>query len=187
EEWAVERAAAPPQPMLPPSEAAPAAVETPEEMLKLVTILFAEIVASTALTPEEHRDRMRDYSAAIAPAIESEGGTIEKLAGDGIMAVFGVPTVHEDDPLRAVRAAWRMLHRLRRWNAGRVPGEALELRIGVGTGEALVSSADRHVTGDLINVAARLRLAAEPGTIVLAQRTARGGGSPLRRGGTRCG
>jgi DNA-binding SARP family transcriptional activator/class 3 adenylate cyclase len=169
---ALDLAPAPPQPT-PPSEAAPAAVETPEEMLKLVTILFAEVVASTALPPEEHRDRMRDYSAAIAPAIESEGGTIEKLAGDGIMAVFGVPTVHEDDPLRAVRAAWRMLHRLRAWNAGREPGETLQLRIGVGTGEALASSADRHVTGDLINVAARLRLAAEPGTIVVAERTAR--------------
>jgi class 3 adenylate cyclase/DNA-binding SARP family transcriptional activator len=164
----------------PPTEGPPAPVETPEEILKLVTVLFADVVASSApaeaLHPEELRDLMSDYFAAMAPEIQSEGGTIEKFAGDTIMAVFGVPTVHEDDPVRAVRAAWRMLRRLRRWNADRRPGETLEIRIGVGTGEALASGApgsDLHVTGEVVNVAARLQQAAQPGTIVVADRTAR--------------
>ncbi|HEV8100071.1 MAG TPA: BTAD domain-containing putative transcriptional regulator, partial [Gaiellaceae bacterium] len=151
--------------------AVPAPVHVPEEMLKLVTVLFADVVGSTAraeaLHPEELRDLMREYFAAMAPEIESEGGTIEKFVGDAIMAVFGVPTVHEDDAVRAVRAAWRMLHRLQSWNEGREPGQTLEIRIGVSTGEALASGApgsDLHVTGDVVNVAARLQQAAEPGS-----------------------
>src|SRR5262249_33592521 len=117
-----------PQPP-PPIEATPASVDVPEETVKLVTVLFADVVATTVLPPEEHRDRKRAYSAALLPALDSEGGTLETLAGDGIMAVFGAPTVHEDDSLRAVRAAWDMLQRLRTWNTGRAPGETLELRI----------------------------------------------------------
>jgi class 3 adenylate cyclase/DNA-binding SARP family transcriptional activator len=169
-------------PPLPPPVAAPPAppAAAPEEMLKLVTVLFADVVGSTAraetLHPEELRDLMRDFFAALAPEIESEGGTIEKFVGDAIMAVFGVPTVHEDDAVRAVRAAWRMLHRLQSWNEGREAGETLEIRIGISTGEALASGAhgsDLRVTGDVVNVAARLQQAAEPGTIVVADRTAR--------------
>src|SRR5262249_3436002 len=88
-------------------------VAAPEEMLKLVTVLFADVVGSTAraeaLHPEDVRDLMTDYFAAMAGEIRAEGGTIEKFVGDAIMAVFGVPTVHEDDAARAVRAAWCML------------------------------------------------------------------------------
>ncbi len=151
-----------------------------EEMLKLVTVLFADVVGSTPraerMHPEDARALMSDYFAAMAEEIEGEGGTIEKFIGDAIMAVFGAPTAHEDDPRRAVRAARRMLERLRDWNEGRDPGEQVELRIGVNTGEAIASGAreaDVLVTGDPVNVAARLEQAAEPGTILIGERTAR--------------
>ena len=84
---------------------------------------------------------MADYFAAMAAEIQSEGGTIEKFVGDAIMAVFGVPTVHEDDAVRAVRAARRMLERLRSWNESADPAEALEIRIGLSTGDVLASGA----------------------------------------------
>ncbi len=120
------------------AEAAP-----PEEMLKLVTVLFADVVSSTAraerMHPEDTRALMTEYFAAMAEEIEAEGGTVEKFIGDAIMAVFGAPTAHEDDALRAVRAARRMLERLRSWNDGRDPAEQLELRIGVNTGEAIAA------------------------------------------------
>src|SRR6185437_13843116 len=102
--------------------------------------------------------------------------TIEKFVGDAVMAVFGVPTVHEDDAVRGVRAALRMLERLRSWNAARDPTQALEIRIGLSTGEVLASGAtggDLHVTGHAVNVAARLQQTAEPGTVVVSERTAR--------------
>jgi predicted ATPase/class 3 adenylate cyclase/DNA-binding SARP family transcriptional activator len=151
-----------------------------EEMLKLVTVLFADVVGSTALAesrhPEDVRDLMTDYFTAMAATIREEGGTVEKFVGDAIMAVFGVPSVHEDDAVRAVRAAWRMLERLRSWNDLREPAQRLEIRVGVTTGDVLASGArggDLRVTGDAVNVAARLQQAAEPGTIVVADRTAR--------------
>ena len=97
-----------------------------EEMLKLVTVLFADVVGSTALgggssTRRTSAALMTDYFAAMAAEIEAEGGTVEKFVGDAIMAVFGVPTAHEDDAVRAVRAARRMLERLRSWNEERDP------------------------------------------------------------------
>jgi class 3 adenylate cyclase len=151
-----------------------------EEMLKLVTALFADTVGSTAraeaLHPEDVRALMTDYFAAMAEEIRAEGGTIEKYIGDAIMAVFGVPTAHEDDAVRAVRAAWRMLERLRSWNEGHDPVQRLEIRIGLNTGEVVASGAARGdllVTGDAVNVAARLEQVAEPGTIVVGDRTAR--------------
>jgi tetratricopeptide (TPR) repeat protein len=94
------------------------------EMLKLVTILFADIVGSTARTedmhPEDARALMADYFAAMSEEIRAEGGTIEKFVGDAIMAVFGVPAAHEDDPVRAIRAGHRMLARLEQWNQRRL-------------------------------------------------------------------
>jgi class 3 adenylate cyclase len=152
----------------------------PEEMLKLVTILFADVVGSTVLTqarhPEDVRALMADYFAAMAGEIRAEGGTIEKFIGDAIMAVFGVPAVREDDAVRAVRAALRMRERLRRWNEARDPAQGLEIRIGLSTGEVLASGsagADLRVTGDAVNLAARLQQATEPGTISISDRTAR--------------
>ena len=152
----------------------------PEEMLKLVTVLFADVVSSTAraerMHPEDTRALMTEYFAAMAEEIQAEGGTVEKFIGDAIMAVFGAPVAHEDDPLRGVRAARRLLGRLRSWNEERDPAERLELRIGVNTGEAIAAGtagADLLVTGDAVNVAARLEQAAEPGTILIGDRTAR--------------
>ena len=157
-------------PVAPPSAPEPAddrPEAAPDEMLKLVTVLFADVTGSTASEearhPEDLRELMTDSFAALANEIRAEGGTVEQVAGDAIMAVFGVPTVHEDDAVRAVRAAWRM-------------AERLEIRIGLSTGEVLVSGspgADLRVTGEAVNVAARLQQAAEPGTIAIADRTAR--------------
>jgi class 3 adenylate cyclase/tetratricopeptide (TPR) repeat protein len=150
------------------------------EMLKLATILFADTVGSTARTerlhPEDVRALMADFFAAMAEEIRAFGGTIEKYVGDAIMAVFGVPTAHEDDPVRAVRAAWQMLARLRAWNEDHDPSHRLEIRIGVNTGEVVASDAvsgDLLVTGDAVNVAARLEQATDEGTIIVGERTAR--------------
>ena len=152
-------------------------------MLKLVTVLFADI-GSTAWAQKRHPEDLRalisDYLATMAREIQSEGGTIEKLVGGAMMAVFGVPAVHEDDAVRAVRAARRMLERLRSFNAARDPAEALAIRIGLSTGDVLasgVAGGDVDVTGGAVNVAARLQQIAEPGTIVVADRTARAVGS----------
>jgi class 3 adenylate cyclase len=152
----------------------------PEEMLKLVSVLFADVVGSTAraetLHPEDVRAVMTDYFAAMAKQIQTEGGTIEKFVGDAIMAVFGVPTAREDDAVRAVRAARRMLERLRSWNDEHEPAHRLEMRIGVSTGEVVAAGApggELLVTGDAVNVAARLQQVAEPGTILIGDRTAR--------------
>jgi class 3 adenylate cyclase/tetratricopeptide (TPR) repeat protein len=160
--------------------ALPAAVGS-DEMLKLVSVLFADVVGSTAraetLYPEDVRALMADFFASMSEEILAEGGTIEKFVGDAIMAVFGVPTAHEDDAVRAVRAGQRMLDRLRRWNQGRIEAERLELRVGVDTGEVIASSGTSGggllVTGDAVNVAARLQQTAEPGTVVVGERTAR--------------
>jgi class 3 adenylate cyclase len=160
--------------------AALAEAAAPEEMLKLVTVLFADVVGSTAraetLHPEDVRALMTDYFAAMKREIQAESGTIEKFVGDAIMAVFGVPTAHEDDAVRGVRAARRMIERLRSWNEARDPAQRLEIRIGLNTGEVLASGApggELLVTGDAVNVAARLQQLAEPGTIVIGDRTAR--------------
>jgi class 3 adenylate cyclase/DNA-binding SARP family transcriptional activator len=160
--------------------AALGAAGAPEEMLRLVTVLFADVVESTARAetrhPEDVRALMTEYFEAMKGEIEAEGGAVEKFVGDAVMAVFGIPTAREDDAVRAVRASVRMLERLRVWNAGRDPAEQLEIRIGASTGDVVAGEArqgDLGVTGDVVNVAARLQQAAEPGTIVIADRTAR--------------
>ena len=151
-----------------------------EETLKLVTVLFADIVSSTTRTegmhPEDVRALMVDYFTAMAEEIVAEGGAVEKFVGDAIMAVFGVPITHEDDAVRAVRAGRRMLARLVRWNEDRAPSAPLEIRIGVNTGEVLAAAAARAdlvVTGDAVNLAARLQESAEPGVIVVGETTSR--------------
>lgn len=162
-----------------PLEAATAA-HPPTEMLKVVTILFADVVGSTAraekMHPEDTRALMTDFFKAMSEEVEAQGGLVERIVGDGIMADFGVPFAHEDDPTRAVRAAVAMLERLERWNSDREPESQIEIRVGINTGE--VSAAgdpgqDLLVTGDAVNVAARLEQAAEPGTIIIGERTAR--------------
>jgi class 3 adenylate cyclase/tetratricopeptide (TPR) repeat protein len=150
---------------------------------RLVTILFADVIGSTALgedlDPEPLQELLAEYFEAMREEIEAEGGTVEKFIGDAIMAAFGVPTAHEDDPARALRAALRMRRRLALVNRALEPrfGVALSVRTGVNTGEVLASvdpdPGDPMVTGDAVNVAARLEQVAEPGQIVVAERTAR--------------
>ena len=165
-----------------------AAVETIEAVVrgeerKLVTVLFADVTGSTTigeqLDPERLRDVLSTYFDAMRAEIEAEGGTVEKFIGDAVMAVFGVPTAHEDDAGRAVRAAQRMLARLGQVNEElrRVHDLELRIRIGVHTGEVLatidVVPGEPMVTGDAVNTAARLQTAAEPGQIVASARTVR--------------
>ena len=152
------------------------------EERRLVTIVFADVTGSTELgerlDPERFREVMQAYAQAMREEIEAEGGTVEKFIGDAVMAVFGVPAAHEDDPARALRAGRRMLGRLRRVNDGLrgADGVELQIRIGVNTGEVLATldpaPGEAMVTGDAVNAAARLEAAAAPGQIVVAERTA---------------
>jgi class 3 adenylate cyclase len=150
------------------------------ETRKTVTALFADVVGSTALgealDPETVRRVMERSFAEIRSAIESHGGTVEKFIGDAVMAVFGIPVVHEDDALRAVRAVSEMRERLAALNAElmRERGIAFALRTGVNTGEVVaddVESGDFYATGDAVNVAARLEQAAEPSNVVIGGST----------------
>jgi class 3 adenylate cyclase/tetratricopeptide (TPR) repeat protein len=146
-----------------------------------VTILFADVTGSTALgerlDPERVRSLLTAYFAAMSALIESWGGTVEKFIGDAVMAAFGVPIVREDDPERALRAALAMLSRLEELNRDfeQRHGVTLQIRIGVNTGEVIAPVGGQLeqmiVSGDAVNVAARLEQAAEPGTILVGERT----------------
>ena len=149
----------------------------------MVTILFADVTSSTALgerlDPERLQEVLATYFGAMREEIEAEGGTVEKFIGDAVMAAFGVPTAHEDAPGRALRAALRMRERLTLVNHDleRRFGVTLQIRTGVNTGEVLAATnpppGEPMVTGDAVNAAARLEQGAEPGHIVVAERTAR--------------
>jgi len=158
-------------------------VEAPVEERKLVTIVFADVTGSTTLgerlDPERLSEVLTTYFSAMREEIEAEGGTVEKFIGDAVMAAFGVPAAHEDDPARALRAALRMQQRLERVNEELAAshGVRLEIRIGVNTGEVLATPnpkpGEAMATGDAVNVAARLQTSARPGAIVASERTAR--------------
>jgi class 3 adenylate cyclase/tetratricopeptide (TPR) repeat protein len=134
---------------------------------KTVTVLFADVTGSTRmgerLDPEALRRLMTRYYEGARSILEGHGATVEKFIGDAVMAVFGVPTVHEDDARRAARAALE----LRR----DVAALGLELRIGINTGEVVAEEGDTLVSGDAVNVAARLEQAAAPGEILLGDGT----------------
>ena len=148
---------------------------------KLVTILFADLVGSTdlgeRLDPERLQALLRTYFGAMAGVIDRWGGTVEKYIGDAIMAVFGVPTAHEDDPRRAVGAALEMVSTLEGLNVGFRDrfGVTLQARIGVNTGKVMAPvggpEGEMIVVGDAVNVAARLEQAAEAATILVGDRT----------------
>lgn len=144
--------------------------------------MFCDVAGSTALgetlDPESLRRVMDRYFEAMRDPIEHHGGTIEKFIGDAVMAVFGIPQVHEDDAVRAVRAADGMRAALRKLNQelGRDHGVTVENRIGLTTGEVVASEAaagDRLVTGDAVNTAARLEQAAGVGEVLLGDPTYR--------------
>ena len=163
-----------------PSCAAPLAPAAPQEVRKTVTVVFCDVTGSTAmgerLDPESVRRVMSRYFAEMRAALERHGGTVEKFIGDAVMAVFGVPAIHEDDALRAVRAAAEMRDAFRVLNKEleRDYGVSLTGRIGVNTGEVVAGDhGDTLVTGDAVNVAARLEQAAEPGTVLMGEKTLR--------------
>ena len=137
------------------------------ERRKVVTVLFCDVVGSTALgestDPEALRALLARYFERMKAVVEEHGGSVEKFIGDAVMAVFGVPVVHEDDALRACRAAVVMREAF--------PGLGIEGRIGVSTGEVVTGTQERLATGDVLNVAARLQQAAAPGEVLIAEAT----------------
>jgi len=153
----------------------------PEER-KVVTVLFTDLVGSTARAetsdPEDVRALLRVYHERARGELESYGGTVEKFIGDAVVAVFGAPTAHEDDPERAVRAAFAVREAVERLNEEK-PGRDLHVRIAVNTGEAHVSldaspaAGDAMVAGDVVNTAARLQSAAPVDGILVGEQTYR--------------
>ena len=147
------------------------------EQRKTVTLLFCDVTGSTALgerlDPESLRAVMARYFGLARLVVERHGGSVEKFIGDAVMAVFGIPVAHEDDALRAVRAAADLRDGLVELNAAlrREYGTTLELRIGVNTGEVVTGTDERLATGDAVNVAARLEQAAQPGEILIGAGT----------------
>jgi class 3 adenylate cyclase/tetratricopeptide (TPR) repeat protein len=137
------------------------------ERRKTVTVLFCDLTGSTALgetlDPERLRALLANYFERMKAIVERHGGTVEKFIGDAVMAVFGVPVVHEDDALRAVRSAVEMREAL--------PELGLQGRIGLMTGEVVTGTQERLATGDAVNVAARLEQAAQPGEVLIGQPT----------------
>ena len=136
-----------------------------EEQRKTVTVLFCDVAGSTALgeklDPEALRLVLARYFERMKAIVEYHGGTVEKFIGDAVMAVFGVPVLHEDDALRALRAAVEMREAF--------PELGIRGRIGVTTGEVVTGTEERLATGDAVNVAARLEQAAEPGEILIGE------------------
>jgi len=144
----------------------------------VVSVVFCDLAGFTAHTersdPEDVRARLTTYHARVRQDVERFGGRIEKLMGDGVFAVFGAPIAHEDDPERAVRAALRIQDSVTELNESK-PDLALIVRAAVTTGEAIVQLDDRPdregIIGDVVNTASRLEAVAEPGTVVVDERT----------------
>ncbi len=147
------------------------------EERKIVTVVFADLVGFTAraetLDPEDVRALLAPYHAHLRSELERFGGTVEKFIGDAVMALFGAPVAHEDDPERAVRAALA----IRDWAVEQ--GEELQVRIAVNTGEALVSldarpgEGESMAAGDVVNTAARLQTAAPLNGVLVGEQTYR--------------
>lgn len=150
------------------------------EVRKTVTVVFSDVTGSTALgehlDPESLRRVMGRYFDEMRSVVESHEGIVEKFIGDAVMAVFGIPVLHEDDALRAVRAAAEMRERLSALNEEleRDWGVTIAVRTGVNTGEVVAGDAlggQRFATGDAVNVAKRFEEAAPPGEILLGEPT----------------
>ena len=158
--------------------AAPLAAPEPRrEERKVVTVLFADLVGFTSraerMDPEDVRAMLAPYWEHLRSELERFGGTVEKFIGDAVMALFGAPVAHEDDPERAVRAALA----IRDWV--RETGEDLQVRIAVNTGEALVllgarpAEGEGMAAGDVVNTAARLQTAAPVNGVLVGEATYR--------------
>lgn len=148
-----------------------------DEERRVVTVIFADIVGFTSLAetldPENVKHIIDRCFERLAADIVAFGGVVDKILGDGIVALFGAPIAHEDDPERAVRAALRMQQTMATLAAS--SDAPLQLRIGVNTGEVLVGTSsaggDYTATGDVMNLAARLEGAAEPGRVLVGPST----------------
>ncbi|HXY16914.1 MAG TPA: adenylate/guanylate cyclase domain-containing protein, partial [Gaiellaceae bacterium] len=150
---------------------------TGREERKVVTVLFADLVGFTSraekLDPEDVHAVLAPYHAHLRTELERYGGTVEKFIGDAVMALFGAPVAHEDDPERAVRAALA----IRDWAGDQ--GDDLQVRIAVNTGEALVSldarpdEGEGMAAGDVVNTAARLQAAAPLNGVLVGEQTHR--------------
>ncbi|TMB51580.1 MAG: zinc-ribbon domain-containing protein [Chloroflexi bacterium] len=158
------------------------ATERAHETRRRVTVLFTDVAGSTSigeqLDPEALREVMQRYFDAMRVAIERHEGTVEKFIGDAVMAVFGIPQLHEDDALRAVRAAFDMQTSLETLNRdiGARWGVELAIRTGINTGEVVAGDATTGqalATGDVVNTAARLEQAAGPGQVLIGAETHR--------------
>jgi predicted ATPase/class 3 adenylate cyclase len=161
-----------------------ALLSNPEER-RVVTVMFADITGSTPLAdlmdPEDMRAILTGYFNLMTEQIRKHGGTVEKYIGDALMAVFGVPFAHEDDPDRAIRAALDMQTALSQFNQQRQAQDPeatrLQMHIGINSGEVATPSnmqdnrRDFLITGDAVNVAARLQSVAMPDTILVGERT----------------
>jgi class 3 adenylate cyclase len=163
------------------TQLAPAAVP-PEDVRKTVTVVFCDLKDSTSLGEKLDSEALREvlnvYFGAMRQALERHGGTVEKYIGDAIMAVFGLPKLHEDDALRAVKAALEMNSALQDLNARLLDtwGVSLQNRTGINTGEVVagdVHAGQRLVSGDTVNVAARFEQAAPPGQVLIGETTFR--------------
>ena len=155
-------------------------ITPPREVRKTVTVLFCDVTGSTELgerlDPESLRAVMSRYFDRMRAVIESHGGKVEKFIGDAVMAVFGIPTAHEDDAVRAVRAAVDMRAALAELHVEleHERGVGIAARIGINTGDVVTgdpASGQALVTGDAVNTAARLEQAAAPGEILIGELT----------------
>ena len=139
------------------------------DVRKTVTVVFCDLVGSTALgettDPEVLRELMSRYHAELRAILERHGGTVEKFVGDAAMAIFGLPQVHEDDALRAVRAAVEM--------RDAVSALGLQVHVGIDTGEIVAGTGETLATGDAVNVAARLEQAAGADEVLIGAATER--------------
>jgi class 3 adenylate cyclase len=152
------------------------------ESRKIVTILFCDVVGSTAvaegLDSESVRAMLSLLFGRAREVVERNGGTVEKFIGDAVVGAFGVPRLHEDDALRGVRSAVQLQEAVSELNAQveKRWGLQIQVRIGVNTGEVVVGDPSRgqsFVSGDAVNVAARLEQAAEGGEILIGDETRR--------------
>jgi class 3 adenylate cyclase/tetratricopeptide (TPR) repeat protein len=160
------------------------------EERRVVTILFCDVVGSTALgeslDPEDVRAMMSRYFGIARDVVSSHGGTLEKFIGDAVMAVFGLPSAHGDDPARALAAALELRDAIR---VDPVLSERTPIRIGVNTGDVVAtretSGGEFLITGDAVNTTARLEQAAEPWEILAGQRTTGSAGGTFAFGPVR--
>src|SRR5512143_1772543 len=158
----------------------------PESERKIVTVLFADVVGSTSLAekmdPEDWMAIMNRAFARLSPVIHKYEGTLARLMGDALLAFFGAPVAHEDDPVRAIRAARDMLQAAEEYaiDVKRDRGIDFQIRVGLNTGTVIVGEVGSDLKyeytamGDAVNLAARMQSAAEPGTTLIAENTYRG-------------